>query len=117
MRQVAGMDQQVRPAGERVDLCDGGWQCPHDVLVRLFREADVAVADLDEGERCVVVRRGCGVVAERARRQHAAVAQAPEYAGTDPGHAPEKSPAIDPVAGYVFFNSICHDWSPWLRSI
>ena len=50
---VAGVEQQVVFAGQRVDLVDGQLQCAGDVLICRLVEADVAVADLDEAElRC-----------------------------------------------------------------
>src|SRR5271163_2330517 len=45
---VAGVEQQVVFAGERVDLVDGQLQRSGDVLIGRLVEANMAIADLDE---------------------------------------------------------------------
>ena len=50
MRQVAGVDQEIRSCGSGIDLAQCSLERGSDVGVRWLVEADVAVADLDEGE-------------------------------------------------------------------
>jgi hypothetical protein len=60
VRQVAGVKDEGGGFGRSLDLRDGCTQRRCDVGVRRFVESDVGVADLDEAERTVIVRRHRG---------------------------------------------------------
>ena len=63
--QVTGMQHEGRGVGERIDLGDCLAQCGSHVLICLFVEADMAVADLNEAEiRAGGHAGGIGIVAE-----------------------------------------------------
>ena len=54
------MDQELGCIGQRIDPADGFLQSGRYVLIRIFVETDVAVADLNEAEPagafCVLAR-------------------------------------------------------------
>ena len=51
LRQIAGVNDEIRRHGQRIDARDGFAKRGADVGVRRLVKADVAVADLDEVER------------------------------------------------------------------
>ncbi len=51
LRHVAGMNDEIRPFAERLHLGDGFAEGRAGVGIGRLVEADVAVADLQEGER------------------------------------------------------------------
>src|SRR5579871_1135894 len=70
-----------------------------DILIRIFSEPDVAVADLHEtqiGFHVMIVQ----ILPETGGGQDPA-AHGPEHPRSDPGHALEKSPPVDAVAFVV----------------
>src|SRR5262249_20367249 len=89
--QVAGVENERGRFGQCVDLRHRLLARRRNILVRVARETEVAVTDLDEGE-CRL--RTSGGLADRARSRDSAT-QAPDHAGTHPGHAPEHSPAVN----------------------
>src|SRR5437762_1484312 len=96
MREIARVQEQIRPRRQGVDFVDRRLERAGDVFIRFFAKADVAVADLREGEIAAGFRVR-GRLAERARRKDSAAADRPDHARADPGHAFEKSAAVDAV--------------------
>ena len=96
--EIAGVDDEVRPRRQRVDLGHRGAQALRHVRVRGLVEADVAVADLDEEQALAAGHRAVRRCArwQRAGLRDAGV-QAPEQAGAGPGHALEEAAAVDAV--------------------
>jgi hypothetical protein len=81
--EVAGVENQVRPADGGVDLADSDLQGTVYVGICRLVEADVAVADLDESE----VRRIFLWSAEQTRSGYA-TAKRPDHGCASPLHAP-----------------------------
>ena len=103
MSNSAGLEECVRSpvwirksgaAGSGIDPPHGSLQRGRHVGVRRLVEADVAVADLHEGE--IGLRGWLHRFAEDARGRHAA-GKGPDEAGAGPGHALQKSAAVDAV--------------------
>jgi hypothetical protein len=59
LRDVAGVQQQIRRRRKRVDLADRELQCSRDVLIRRLVESNMAVADLNKAEARSGMRMGC----------------------------------------------------------
>ena len=84
MADVAGMDQKSRLLRLRIDLGDGLFQRAERIRIGRLVEADMTVADLQEGQPLGFGRGGFTHDTERVR--HAA-GYGPQHAGADPGHA------------------------------
>ena len=85
MGDVAGVDHEGRLDRQRLDLVDGFFQRAERIGVGRLVEADMAVADLQEGERRPPP---CGMrLADQAERARHAARDRPEHAGAGPGHA------------------------------
>src|SRR5271165_3899206 len=104
--EVAGVDQKIGSLRQCVDPGDGLLQRGgHALLVRVFAEADVAVADLDERE--AARPRLPGSLAEGAGREDSA-ADRPDEACARPGHAFQEPATIHPVALAIALALIRH---------
>ena len=106
MGDVAGVNHEGRLLRHRYDLVDAFFKGAECVGIGRLVEADMAVADLQEGHpgRLGGLRRSDN--AERAR--HAA-GNGPEHAGTCPGHAFQHAASADTVIVAVV---IAHGKSP-----
>ena len=79
--------------GQSIDLGDRFLQGADDILVRLFIETDMAVADLNEAE---IARGDRSYRAEYFGSEHSA-AHRPKHPGAGPGHAFEEAAPIDAI--------------------
>src|SRR5438067_1118409 len=95
MCEIAGVQEQIGAARQRVDAVDRDLQSARDILVDLLAEADVAVADLRERK---VISGRLVRLAERPRGEDSAAADRPDHTGANPGHTLEKPAAVDAVA-------------------
>src|SRR5689334_8257478 len=93
MTQVTRMQDKFRPGRQSIDLCDRLLEGADDILVRIFIESDMTVADLDKAE---VARRNRIDRAQDLGSEYAA-AQGPKHTRARPGHAFQKTTAIDAV--------------------
>jgi hypothetical protein len=101
-----GMKQECRRLRQSVDAIDGGLQCRSDVLVRIFAESNVAVADLDELQ--IAFRR---LFAGDRLTARDAASQADQQTGTGPGHAVQEPAAVDAVVVVRRIGKkFAHDW-------
>ena len=94
VREIAGVDDEIRHGRAGVDLVERELQRCGDVGVGGLVEADVAVADLDKGE--VGLLFSVMRLAESARDRNAS-GEGPDQAGAGPGHAFQKTAAVDAV--------------------
>src|SRR5512132_3044879 len=85
---VAGVNDEGRPRRYRIDLLDGAADGAGDVRVGFPLEADVAIAQLDEGEAAGRGFRSLGLADEAGAARNAA-AHRPQDAGAGPRHALE----------------------------
>ena len=99
------MQEGPAARGSALILATASWSVAVTSLFGSLREADVAVADLDERE--IAARRGRRPAPKAARREDAA-ADRPEQAGAGPGHAFEEPAAVDAVALVIVVVVICH---------
>ncbi len=107
MGDVAGVQQEVGLAGQRVDLVDGQLEGAGDVLIGGLVEADVAVADLDEAElRCAFRHRLLAARRSEELRGGHASGNGPYQAGSGPGHAAEKVATVDAVDDGLCFVAV-----------
>ena len=109
VREIAGMQEEFRRFRQGVDARDGFAKRGGDVHVGGFVESDMAVADLHKMQ---LAGRQCGHgaardLAERTGGKDAA-AQRPEHAGAGPGHAFEKTAAVDTVGVMIMGDEIVH---------
>src|SRR5262249_49710922 len=93
MTQVTRMQDKLRPGRQTVNLGDRFLESSDDILVRVFVEPDVAVADLNEAEiaRCYRVDRAKDFGGEHA------TTQGPKHTSACPGHAFQETTTIDAV--------------------
>jgi hypothetical protein len=92
MGDVAGVDHERGLRRHRFDLGDGFAQRAERVGVGRLVEADVAVADLEEGEGWSL---GGEHLVEQAQGFRHAARQGPQHASPGPDHALEGAPAGD----------------------
>src|SRR4029077_12486527 len=104
------MNEERRPRRHRVDAIKRNFESRGDILVRLFIEADVAVADLQKAKVGSCWQRVSGFrnLSKGFRREYA-TADRPKQPGTSPGHALQKAAAINPVVFVVVRNVIRHN--------
>src|SRR5262245_9678825 len=107
MRDVAGVNHEGGFDGERLDLPDRFIERTEHIRIGRLVETDMAVADLQEGQRGCRLRPGLTDDAERAR--HAAHNR-PQHTGSGPGHAFEYLASIDTRAVAVVIE--CHRLTP-----
>src|SRR5262249_12878746 len=87
VREVAGVENQVRLLDGSVDLVDGDLQRTINVSVGRLVEADVAVADLNKSE---VGGFGLAFLRAEQPRTGYAAGERPDYSGAGPLHALQK---------------------------
>ena len=109
MRDVAGVDHERRLDRHRLDLVDGFLQRAERVGIGRLVEADMAVADLQEGHA-----GGLGGLrrTDQSQRTGHAARNGPEHAGACPGHAFQHAAAADAVC-FIVMVVIAHGKSPW----
>src|SRR5262249_17904314 len=95
MADVAGVDHEGRLLGQRIDLADGLFQRAERVGIGGLVEADMAVADLQEGETMAVRSLRLAHNPERVRY---AAGDGPQHAGATPGHAFQDFAPVDAVS-------------------
>jgi hypothetical protein len=101
VRQIAGVNNEVRLILECIDLVDGRLKRSCDILIGRLIEADVAVADLNEME---FVHGSFSVLTEcllEPRSHH----YGPNYAGTGPRHALQKVSTVDAIVVVIVNDS------------
>src|SRR5438876_5980290 len=109
LRDISRMNEERRRRWHSVDAIEGNLESLRHILVRLFTESDVAVADLQKAEVGSRQRlSGPRNLGESFRREDAA-ADRPKQAGTSPCHTVEKAAAINPVVFVVVRNVIGHN--------
>jgi hypothetical protein len=94
MGDVAGVDHKGGLGRHSLDLGDRVTQRAERIWVSGLVEADMTVADLDEGESRSFRGKGVAeeVVAEKAQGFRHAARQNPQHAGAGPDHAFECTP-------------------------
>ena len=98
---VAGVQHQRWRLWQSVQFCDGLFERPRDILVRLLVEADVAVADLGE-ENALALRLAQKGQPVQGEGRGNTGAQSPNRCRARPRHAAQESTPVDPVfAGVV----------------
>ena len=102
---VAGVQNECRRHGQRVDLADRGFQGRNHVGVRGLVESHVAVADLDETEFALRGLCDVGGIVESVGLQHSTFEHA-EGSGAGPRHAFQESSAVDSVVVVVERNCV-----------
>ena len=112
MGEIAGVQDEVGLPGLRIDLRDRFPKGARDIRICRFREADMAVTDLREGEISGGGRRGCRGRREQTRTEDAA-AHGPQNAGARPGHAFEEAPPVDGIFGMILRDEVGHNESSW----
>ena len=95
MADVAGMDHERRLLRQGIDLGDRLFQRAERVGIGGFVEADMAVADLQEGKATAL--RGLGLAHDPERVRHAA-GNGPQHARATPGHAFQNLAPVDDVS-------------------
>ena len=105
MRDVAGMDHHRRLFLQLGDAVKRRLQGGVRVGVGLLVEADMAVADLDEGEPVARRRSECLAQSQSARNP---ARDRPDDAGTGPSHAFEETAAVNAVFIVVVFYDVWH---------
>src|SRR5690348_13359046 len=107
---VAGVHDEGRRLRQCVDVGDGAAQAADHVGIRRLVEADMGIADLDEGEG--VLRGGRDASGRgRAERARHATGQGPDDGGTAPGGQAAESLAALRVFEVVV--ATIHDCAPW----
>ena len=96
MGDVAGVDHEARSRRQRADLVDRLLQRAEGVRIGRLVEANMTVADLQEGEGGGARLRGFCIAEQIERFRHAA-RNSPEHAGAGPDHAFECVASIDAV--------------------
>ena len=103
VREVPGVNHELRRHRQGVDPVDGYLQRCSDVGVRRFVETHMTVADLHEVQPALWHLH---FLAECLRTEDAA-ADAPQHSRAGPGHAFQKSSAVDSVAIVVVHDFFC----------
>src|SRR5260221_8946081 len=93
MADIAGMDQESRLGRQLADPPERGRQGLVRMRIGILVEADMGIADLDEGEASHARRLG---VAHQDRARHAP-AHGPQHTGPGPGHAFQKPATVQSV--------------------
>ena len=107
MREIAGVQDERRLFGCRLDLRDRGTQRGGDIGVRGLVEPDMAVADLDEAEAAhprTVTHGATRGLFDRHALEHTA-RQGPHRARADPGHALQEPAPIPGLLIIVLFHT------------
>src|SRR5262249_4396655 len=109
MGDVAGVDHKVGLGRYSLDLGDRDTQRPERIWVSGLVEADMTVADLEEGESRSFSGKGVAeeAVAEKAQGFRHAARQSPQHAGAGPDHAFE----CTPPAHSCLFRLVCCGFS------
>ena len=94
MGDVAGVNHEGRLLRHRDDLVDAFFKRAECVGIGRLVEADVAVADLQEGQAGRLGRRRG---TDKSQRMGHAAGNGPKYAGAGPGHAFQHSATADAV--------------------
>ena len=97
MAEVAGVDDEIGRDRKRVDLVDGRLECAVHIGIRRFIEADMAVADLNEGQ----ITFGITHLLAKGARSGNPAGNAPNHPRTGPGHALQKSATVYSVVVVV----------------
>src|SRR6266404_4864217 len=96
LTQIAGMNDEIRFVGHRVDFIDRCLQSSGDVRVSRLVETDVTVADLDKAE--VPTFAGIPAVAfGECPRYRDATAHGPDQPGPRPRHTLQEPAAVDAI--------------------
>src|SRR6266403_4211842 len=96
LTQIAGVNDEIRFVGHRVDLVDCRLQSGSDVRISRLVKADVAVADLDKAE--VPAFAGIFAVAfGECPRNRDATAHGPDKARARPRHTLQEPATIDTI--------------------
>src|SRR5260370_2312004 len=96
LTQIAGVNDEIRFVGHRIDLVDRRLQSGGDVRVCWLVETDLTVADLDKAE----VRAFAGIFAVsfgECPRYRYATAHGPDQACTRPRHALQEPATVDAI--------------------
>src|SRR6266850_168257 len=107
MREIAGVQDERRLFGSRLDLCDGGTQRGGDIGVRRLVEPDMAIADLDEAEAAhapAVTQGAARGLLNRHALEHAAL-QGPHGSSADPSHTLQEPAPIPNLLVIVLFHT------------
>ena len=105
MADIAGVDQQLRAVAPLPHQLDRLAERAGRVGVRRVVEADMAVADLHEGEVAGRLRRGRLRAGQHGRAGHPA-RHGPEHAAAGPQHAGQRAAAIDRVPHVVLLGLV-----------
>src|SRR6476659_9498922 len=96
MGNVAGVQDERRRNIQRIDLGNGGFKSRDYIRVCRLIESHVTIADLDKAKVGLAnFCRARGII-KAVRLQHSPLKQA-KRSRTRPGHALEKSPAVDSI--------------------
>ncbi len=104
------MNKERRRCRHGVDAIKGNLERLGHILVGVFAEPDMTVADLQKAEVGSCRQRVSGLcnLGEGFRYEHAATDR-PKQAGAGPSHALKKAAAINPVVFVVVRNVIGHN--------
>jgi hypothetical protein len=107
MADVAGVEQELGPHRGRVDLLNGYPQGGHHVGIGGFVEPHVAVTDLNEAQLARLGSSGgqTGRIAEAVGPQNSAFNNV-QSSGSSPGHAFEKSTAVNAIVVVIVKNNV-----------
>src|SRR5690348_6302648 len=99
------MDKERRRSRHRIDSIQRNLECRRNIFVRVFVEADMAIADLQEAQVGSCWQRVSGFrnLSEGFRNEDTA-ADGPKQAGASPSHALQKAATIDSVVFVVVRN-------------